>query len=144
GHEHQTPSLVRGGSMRVTMPMAGTILLVEDDDSVRLPAAEFLKMEGFKVLQASTGAEAMQVVARSHSPIDVLVTDVVMPVMSGCEVAEALLASQPNLRVLFISGDSDKAVGLASNGKANGPILQKPFRLEVLGARINELLQDKL
>lgn len=120
------------------MSVGRTVLVVEDDDAVRIPATEFLKMEGFKVLQARTGKEAMHAVLRSHSPIDVLVTDVVMPEMGGHEVAEALLEIHPHLKVLYMSGDSDKA---STSGKSSrGAVLQKPFRLQVLKSKIDDLL----
>lgn len=120
--------------------VARTILVVEDDDAVRIPAAEFLKMEGFKVLQARTGKEAMHAVLRSHSPIDLLVTDVVMPEMGGREVAQALLEIHPQLKVLYMSGDSDKARWAIGSEGAQSAVLQKPFRLQVLKDKIDSLL----
>jgi len=120
-------------------PGARTVLIVEDDDAVRIPAAEFLMMEGFKVLQARTGVEAMHLVLKSQSPIDVLLTDIVMPEMSGPEVADSLLQTHPDLRVLYMSGDSGKAKSLLANQESHGAVLQKPFRLQVLGEQINRL-----
>ena len=69
-------------------PLTKTILVVEDDDAVRMPAAEFLMMEGYKVLQAKTGREALQIVEMQRSPVDLLITDIRMPEMNGREVAE--------------------------------------------------------
>lgn len=121
-------------------PAARTILVVEDDDAVRVPAAEFLMMEGFKVLQARTGAEAIRVAQQNRSPLDLLITDIVMPGMSGCEVAEQLLESHPDLKVLYMSGDAHE--GAASRGAkgSQNPILQKPFRLNKLKDKIHEVL----
>jgi len=93
------------------------------------------------VLQASTGAEALEVVERSHSSIDVLVTDIMMPEMSGREVAKALLGTQPQLKVLYMSGDSTR--GLAPSERSDVSVLQKPFRLQVLGDKINALLHRR-
>jgi two-component system, cell cycle sensor histidine kinase and response regulator CckA len=122
--------------------VARTILVVEDDDAVRVPAAEFLMMEGFKVLQARTGSEALNVVQQSRSALDVLVTDIYMPKMSGPEVASALLAQHPHLKVLYISGDP----GRQATGKMTSPpqdaTLRKPFRLNILRDKIHDLLGE--
>src|SRR5208282_1059816 len=99
--------LERGSPRNV--PVARTILVVEDDDAVRIPTSEFLKMEGFKVLQARTGDEAIHVVQQNRSRLDVLITDIVMPKMTGRQVAEKLLALHSDLKVLYMSGDADEA-----------------------------------
>jgi two-component system, cell cycle sensor histidine kinase and response regulator CckA len=120
-----------------------TVLIVEDDDAVRDPAAEFLMMEGFKVLQARTGPEALRIVQESRSQLDLLVTDIVMPGMNGNEVADNLLKSHPSLSVLYMSGDSEKVsqINRTSTGARNA-VLQKPFRLNILNEKIRELLSD--
>ncbi len=119
-----------------------TILIVDDDAGVRDPAAEFLKMEGFKVLQARTGPEALRIVQESRSRVDLLITDIVMAGMNGNEVAAELLKTHPELGVLYMSGDTDRVAKLthASNGAKNA-VLQKPFRLNKLNDKIHELLQ---
>jgi len=125
-----------------TVAVARTILVVEDDDDVRIPASEFLKMEGFKVLQARAGEEAIHVVQQNRSRLDVLITDIVMPKMTGHQVAEKLLDLHPELKVLYMSGDTDEA---SRSGRAYLPenaILRKPFRLETLKDRIHELLGE--
>jgi two-component system, cell cycle sensor histidine kinase and response regulator CckA len=119
--------------------VARTVLLVEDDDAVRVPATEFLMMEGFKVLQARTGNEAINVVQQSRSPLDVLVTDLLMPNMNGREVAETLLNQHPDLKVLYISGDPGRG---SSTNAGQTPILRKPFRLNVLRDKIHDLLGE--
>jgi two-component system cell cycle sensor histidine kinase/response regulator CckA len=121
-------------------PTAKTILVVEDDDAVRVPAAEFLMMEGFKVLQARTGAEAIRVAQQNRSPLDLLVTDIFMPGMSGRDVAEQLLELCPNLKVLYMSGDAHEVAGARGAKGAQNPILQKPFRLNKLKDKIHEVL----
>ena len=121
--------------------VARTILVVEDDDAVRVPAAEFLMMEGFKVLQARTGGEALNLVQQSRSSLDVLVTDIYMPKMSGHEVASALLEQHPLLKVLYISGDPGRQVPGAVDLPANAT-LRKPFRLNVLRDKIHDLLGE--
>lgn len=118
-------------------PTAKTILVVEDDDAVRVPAAEFLMMEGFKVLQARTGAEAIRVAQQNRSPLDLLVTDMVMPGMGGRDVAEQLFELCPGLKVLYMSGDAHQASGAEG---AQNFVLQKPFRLNKLKDKIREVL----
>jgi two-component system, cell cycle sensor histidine kinase and response regulator CckA len=131
----------RGRTAPRSVPVARTILVVEDDDSVLVPATEFLKMEGFKVLQARTGDEAIHVVQQNRSLPDVLITDIIMPRMSGPEVAQKLRELHPGLKVLFMSGD-DSAANLPLNGTVQNTILRKPFRLDTLKDKIHELLGE--
>jgi two-component system cell cycle sensor histidine kinase/response regulator CckA len=121
--------------------VARTILVVEDDDAVRMPAAEFLMMEGFKVLQARTGNEALNLVQQSRSSLDVLVTDIYMPKMSGHEVAVLLLEQHPLLKVLYISGDPGRQASAASDLPGSAT-LRKPFRLNILRDKIHDLLGE--
>jgi len=130
----------QGASTKGTLA-AKTILVVEDDDAVRVPAAEFLKMEGFKVLQAKTGLEAIHVALRNRSPIDLLITDIVMPEMNGREVAGKLHEMQPSLKVLYMSGDADKTAVCAGTEGSQDAVLQKPFRLNKLNDKIRDLLE---
>ncbi|MFZ0814283.1 MAG: response regulator, partial [Candidatus Sulfotelmatobacter sp.] len=124
------------------VPVSRTILVVEDDDAVRIPTSEFLKMEGFKVLQARTGDEAVHVVQQNRSSLDVLITDIVMPKMSGLQVAEKLLELNPDLKILYMSGDTDEAHRTRANRPPGNAVLRKPFRLETLKDRIHELLGE--
>jgi len=124
------------------IPVSRTILVVEDDDAVRIPTSEFLKMEGFKVLQARTGNEAVHVVQQNRSSLDVLITDIVMPKMSGLQVAEKLLELNPDLKILYMSGDTDEAHRTRANRPPGNAVLRKPFRLETLKDRIHELLGE--
>jgi PAS domain S-box-containing protein len=117
-----------------------TILLVEDEDVVRRLVAEILADAGYAVLEASDGASALEV-ARSHrGPLALLVTDVVMPGMSGRDVAQAVSPLRPALRVLYISGYTDSAIvdhGVLDEGTA---FLQKPFSSGELTAKVRSLL----
>ena len=119
---------------------AKTILVADDDDAVRIPAAEFLKMEGFKVLQAKTGAEAIHIASQNRSPLDLLITDIFMPAMSGRQLAKELGQAHPGLKVLFMSGDASESAQLGKD-LAIG-ILHKPFRLDKLNQKIRTLLQE--
>ena len=87
-----------------------TVLLVEDETVVRDLAADALRRHGYQVLTAPSGAEALQIAEQAVRPFDVLVTDVVMPQMGGQQLAEELLATRPDLKVLFISGYTDSSL----------------------------------
>lgn len=116
-----------------------TILVVEDDDAVRVPAAEFLKMNGLKVLQAKDGPEALRILERHQGSLDLLVTDILMPGMTGSELAKKLKTNHPDLKVLYMSGDSERIPGLETE-KLTGSMLQKPVRLDTLNRKICEVL----
>jgi PAS domain S-box-containing protein len=117
-----------------------TVLLVEDEVLVRNLAADALRRHGYQVLSASTGVEALELASQMIHPIDVLVTDVVMPQMGGEQLAVRLLGERPSLKVLFISGYTDMAVlqhGTLIPGTA---LLQKPFTPGQLVHRVRQLL----
>jgi two-component system cell cycle sensor histidine kinase/response regulator CckA len=117
-----------------------TVLLVEDDEMLRRVAREVLEAQGYTVLVASDGHEAAHVAARHAGPIHLLLTDVVMPGMSGRVVADRLAASRPETRVLFMSGYTDGAIahhGVLDPGTA---YLAKPFTVETLSARVRDVL----
>ncbi len=120
-----------------------TILLVEDQEAVRESAAEYLAENGYTVLRASRGWEALEIAQQREEPIHLLLTDVVMPHMSGRELSERLTSIHPETKVIFMSGYSNN---LLSNRQVLDPkheLLQKPFRLEVLGQRIREAFANK-
>ena len=120
---------------------AETILLVEDEDGVRQLIDEVLTARGYRVLAASRGAEALQLAAGFEEDIALLVTDVVMPGMSGREVAARLTAVRPRMRVLYLSGYTDDQVlqhGAVAPGAA---FLQKPFGAADLAWKVREVLE---
>jgi PAS domain S-box-containing protein len=117
-----------------------SILLVEDQADVRLLAAIALQSKGYHVIEASSGAEVMKLVGQARPPVDMLLTDVVMPGMSGRLVAEALRPLYPGLRVLYMSGYTDDAVvrhGVVGSGDA---FLHKPFTPLGLARKVREVL----
>ena len=111
-----------------------TILLVEDEDAVRRVAGEVLQNVGYSVIDAKSGGQALQLIETLQSPPDVLITDVVMPVMNGPELAAKLFARLPHLRTVFISGYTQDALPSRRIG-GHAPralYLRKPFSVEAL------------
>jgi CheY-like chemotaxis protein len=128
----RTKEPARGGSE--------TILLVEDEDGVRALAASVLQDRGYTVLDARHGGDALMICETRSTPIDLMITDVVMPHFSGRQLAERLATRQPNMKVLFMSGYTDDAIvhhGVLESGMA---FLQKPFAPEALARKVREVL----
>jgi PAS domain S-box-containing protein len=118
---------------------SGTILLVEDEAELRSANAEFLTSIGYSVICASSGPEALKL-AREAGPIDLVISDVVMPKMNGREFADCLLRVRPNTKLLFVSGYADDVVLHTGLSMQAMPFLQKPYSLKQLGSKVNELL----
>jgi PAS domain S-box-containing protein len=118
---------------------AGTILLVEDEAELRNVNAEFLSSIGYSVICASSGPEALKL-AREAGPIDLVISDVVMPKMNGREFADSLMQVRPSIKLLFVSGYADDVVLHTGLSREATPFLQKPFSLKQLGAKVNEIL----
>ncbi|MDX6530250.1 MAG: two-component system, cell cycle sensor histidine kinase and response regulator CckA [Blastocatellia bacterium] len=121
-----------------------TILLVEDEDVVRGLARKILEHAGYSVLEASRGAEAFQLCQEHAQPVDLLLTDVVMPETSGKEVADRLSKGQPGLRVLFMSGYTDEAIVHHGVLDSNVEFIQKPFTPAALVRKVREVLDAEL
>jgi CheY-like chemotaxis protein len=117
-----------------------TILLVEDEESVRELATLVLQGCGYTVMTAPEGLAALQLMATCRQKIDLLLTDVVMPRMGGRKLAETLLAQHPELRVLFMSGYTDDAVVRHGVLQANANFLQKPFTPNSLAKKVRDVL----
>ena len=121
----------------------GTILLVEDQAAIRLLAEDVLSEDGHRILSASNGRAALALVDQHRDDdIDLLITDVVMPEMSGPELADQLTHSRPGLTVLYISGYSDHALLHRGTIEQGTDFLQKPFLPEMLKAKVAELLRE--
>ncbi len=125
-----------------TAPQAGgeTVLLVEDEEIVRKLVGRMLLRLGYSVLEAVHGAEAIEVARCHEAPIQLLLTDVVMPGINGNELAEQLQCSYAGLRVLLMSGYSDQ--GTTRQGSPDGeyPLIQKPFTIERLAETLRQVL----
>ena len=119
---------------------AERVLLVEDEEQVRAILRAILERGGYKVLSACNGREALQLFEAEREPIEIVITDVVMPEMSGRELVERLIARCPGLRVLFISGYNDNVIGRDGELDANVAFLQKPLTPEALLRKTREVL----
>jgi nitrogen-specific signal transduction histidine kinase/CheY-like chemotaxis protein len=120
-----------------------TILLVEDEDSVRRLVVHVLTKFGYKVLAASNGLEAMRFVERRWERVDLLLTDVVMPGVSGPDLAEALQDQFPQMKVLFSSGYTDDAVVRYGLLQENVAFLQKPYTPLSLVGKVRQVLDEE-
>ncbi len=117
-----------------------TVLLVEDEDVVRALVRQVLQMNGYAVLEARDGQEALELAARHEGPIHLLLTDLVMPRLGGAALAERLSRERPGIRILYVSGYADDPDLLPSAPDPRPELLQKPFSLHVLAARVREML----
>jgi PAS domain S-box-containing protein len=120
-----------------------TILLVEDETILRRLARQYLETQGYKILEAEDGAAALQIVAGHQGAIDLLLTDVIMPGMNGRELAAQIAKLLPDVRVLYMSGYTENAVGRDGMLDAGINLLQKPFSLPALKDRVREVLDSE-
>jgi two-component system cell cycle sensor histidine kinase/response regulator CckA len=112
-----------------------TILLVEDEDPVRRVVETMLKRHGYQVLASASSKDAIAAADRHRGAIDLLITDIMMPGMSGRKMAECLSAHRPDMKVLYVSGYGD------AQAESDSHFLQKPFSTEELATKIRELLK---
>jgi PAS domain S-box-containing protein len=139
---HEPIPAVKVDTTLAASPGTGTVLLVEDEESVRSMAKTCLEMSGYRVLEASDGVEALHIVRSQTAPIDLLLTDVVMPFMTGPELAEQITTLYPRIKVLYMSGYSDGEFEEAAVPPSSGNYLQKPFSPHALTAKLRELSQE--
>ena len=135
GNREPGPSAIPRGSE--------TILVVEDEAGVRELTREFLKVSGYSVLEAKDGLEALEIATRHAGRIHLMLTDMVMPRMSGTELAKRIKESRPDVKVLFMTGYSEYAGDGANQPSPEIPILQKPFSIGSLVGKVRELLAAK-
>ena len=121
---------------------AETILLVEDDDMVRTLVRETMESSGYRVLEASDPLEAHAVAGSCRSPIQLLITDVVMPKASGPQLAKELLRMCPGLKVLYMSGHTDRAISKRGVRRKEVAFLPKPFTPAELIAKVRDVLEN--
>lgn len=141
-----TQSAENGGpepAERISSRGSGTILFVEDEESVRKMSVTSLRTRGYRVLEAANGEDAMALVGDNPSAIDVLVTDVIMPRMGGTELAQRLLGLNPKLRVLYISGYTENAVIHTGRVQPGVQYLAKPFTPDALARKVAEVIAPR-
>lgn len=119
-----------------------TILVVDDVDGVRELICEVLEMQGYEVLLARNGLEALQVVENYSRPVDLLLTDVVMPRMGGQELAHSLSSRWPETKIIFMSGYSDEAISRQGVLKEGTAFIKKPFTADSLTRHIRRELDS--
>jgi PAS domain S-box-containing protein len=133
-----------GGGRREDAVARGweTVLLVEDEDAVRALAREVLRRHGYVVLEARHGVDALRVAERHTDDIHLMITDVVMPLMSGRDLAERLSSVRPAMKVLFMSGYTDHAV-MQRDLTPGSAFIQKPFTPEVFARKVRTILDGQ-
>ena len=137
----EAPPIHADPAPRSTASVSGvTVLLTEDEANIREALAEYLDGLGLEVLQAEDGADALEVAAKYQGEIDLLVTDLVMPRMSGPDLAKILLAERKDLRVIYVSGYTPEAMREYGVTGDDAVFLQKPFLLGDLANTIREVL----
>jgi len=143
---HEAPAsavapLVKAKEVSTELWGTGTILLVEDEAMVRAVAERALARQGYKILTATNGEEGLEIIENSEEPIDLVISDVVMPTMDGPTMARAAREKQPNLPIIFMSGYAEeqlrKSIDLDNIG-----FLPKPFSVQQIGQAAREALAD--
>jgi two-component system cell cycle sensor histidine kinase/response regulator CckA len=159
GHIHVTSQCNMGTTFKIFLPHSAeskpepernghttytngkeTILLVEDEASLRKLTRQVLQSSGYTVLEASNGLEALVVAEQHEGAIDLVVTDVIMPWMSGPQMVSKLFRLRPSLKVLYVSGYTDSAIARQAIPEAQGTLLQKPFTPSALTLEIRKTL----
>lgn len=139
----QKPPLIEA-AVRAPRGTNETILVAEDQPDLRWMICQFLQDIGYSVLEAKDGRDAIALAAQYKGPIDVLLTDVVMPHMRGPEVAAQLSAARPNMKIIFMSGYTEGALDMPSGDQPpETTLLQKPFDLTLLAMRIRQTLEAR-
>jgi CheY-like chemotaxis protein len=117
-----------------------SILLVEDEQTVRMVAARVLQSKGYVVHSAANGREALELARRLEEKLDLVLTDMVMPDMGGVELVERLLEVRPGLRVVYMSGYAEGDKLEPASNQPGRSFLQKPFSAEGLTFKVREVL----
>ena len=125
----------------ISIGNSATILLVDDDEVLRHLVQDILSQQGFHIIEASDGAEALQVASSFAEPIDLLLTDVIMPKINGLVLAGLLLHERPGIGLLYMSGYVEKSILLAKHPESI--VLQKPFTADALIAAVRQVAASK-
>ncbi len=132
--EHEPPQGVKESGSK-------TVLIVEDDTAVRKAVRFILQKTGYQVLEAGDGEEAMQVFEQHAGPVDLLLTDVLLPGKSGPELAGQVREKQPGMKILYVSGYSKRAVVDQEVSRKGAEFLRKPFSLDELVVKVRKVLE---
>ena len=133
-----------GAGMPLIPKGTETLLLVEDEDQVRRIVRAILEQQGYDVLAAANGEEALTLAKLHGSNIHMLMTDVVMPQMSGRQLAEKLTSISPQLKVLYMSGYTDDAIVRHGLLEASLSFIQKPFDAATAARKVREVLDSQV
>jgi CheY-like chemotaxis protein len=117
-----------------------TVLVVEDEDNIRALVSTVLKKQGHTVLEAKNGLEALELCRRYSGKIDLVISDLVMPAMSGTEMVKELVVTRPEIKVLFMSGYTGNAAVHHGAVPPNAAFLEKPFVPRALALKLREVL----
>ncbi|HXB57062.1 MAG TPA: PAS domain S-box protein [Vicinamibacteria bacterium] len=136
-------TLASAGAVRAEAPSTGseTILLVEDAEALRLLIAEILEVGGYRVLPGASPEQALATADGHDGPIHLLLTDVVMPRMSGRQVADRIKASRPTVKIMYMSGYTDEAISHHGALEPGTHFIQKPFTADALLRKVREVLE---
>ncbi len=119
-------------------------MLVEDEENLRRLARQSLENQGYNVIDAADGAAAIQISQAHQGPIHLLLTDVIMPGMNGRELANQISPTRPDMKVLYMSGYTENHIGHNGTLDEGITLLQKPFTLPALKAKVREMLDTPL
>ena len=120
-----------------------TVLVVDDEEGLRTLVCRTLRAEGYQTLEAAHGAEALEVIEKAAEPVDLVVTDVVMPGMDGRELGRRLAQRWPTLPILYISAYDVNDIFRRGSPRSSAPFLQKPFPAEGLITSVQQLLASR-
>lgn len=142
-HESQAPrESISPAALETSPKGTETVLVVEDQDGIRDIVRESLRRNGYKVLIANDGDEALQMAAAYPDPIHLLITDLVMPNIGGRELAQRLTPQRPAMKVLFMSGYSEQSALEIEATSKSAQVLQKPFSLDALARNVRRVLDE--
>ncbi|MDR2646399.1 MAG: response regulator [Holosporaceae bacterium] len=126
----------------VDLTGTGTILLVEDEDAVRVFSSRALRDKGYRVIESSNGESALEIIQKGGDEIDLIITDVIMPKMDGPTLMKHIRAVHPNIKVIFISGYTEDSFHNSLENDEGVHFLSKPFNLKELASKVKEVIGE--